>query len=83
MGFSLILYIKIKWLDLYMYTVVPVHGDCTYLLNCIFYLKLPTPRVCVVNSLERQEVLVHHLVVRHVVDNWADRHRSTNPFLIK
>ena len=47
MGFSLILYIKIKWLDLYMYTIVPVHGDCTYLLNCIFYLILPTPCVCV------------------------------------
>ena len=63
MGFSLILYIKIKWLDLYMYTIVPVHGDCTYLLNCIFYLILPTPCVCVVLPLERQEVLVHHLVV--------------------
>ena len=83
MGFSLILYIETKWLDLYMYTVVPVHGDCTYLLNCIFYLILPTPCVCVVLSLERQEVLVHHLVVRRVVDNWADCHRSTNPFLIK
>ena len=43
MGFSLILYIKIKWLDLYMYTVVPVHGDCTYL----YILSIITHPVCV------------------------------------